>query len=656
MSAVCGAVGQLAASSDSREDLSSMLASLHARGPDGASDHMNRAGQIMLGFRFLRTAPGETSPAVLANEDRTLFLVCDGHVFNDAGLRPTLRRKGHTYAQEHSVETLLHLYEDEGIHGFRRVDGQFAAALWDSRRKQLVLLRDFLGVRPLYYWKGPKGVAFSSEIKSLLRHSRVPCAVDETAVSQFLTFTSVPGPRTLFRDVQKVPPGTAVVCHVDGSVRLERYWDLLADPIPESNDETFYVERVRELHFQALRRRKVEGPIAALLSGGNDSSANASLLSRQGSRPLHTFTVGLAGMEGQDKYNDLEYARKVAHGIHSVHHERLLSIDEFLETIPVTIDAMEDLVSEPSSVFLYHALHMVRDKGLRVVITGEANDELCCGHGGMIDVRNGYYRRWLPYLKKPAIARKWMACLAPVISPKRLDVLHRAAAGDEYFWSYETAWMDTDKEDVLSSSVVSRAGQAAAIVSACKQRFDASGHANRDYLFYVIYSMMQDFYFGNLMLGKLDSLASSLGLEARCPYTEPAYAHFVYNIPAQLKTKDGLVKYFFKKAIEGILPDEIIYRPKQGFRTPVVELFQGVLGDWAEPILMETGLTREGMLKQKHLVDILNRHRKGQGDYGNRLWTAMTLNLWYDRWIRRPRERVPVTDAGPGTTSIAGAF
>jgi asparagine synthase (glutamine-hydrolysing) len=183
-------------------------------------------------------------------------------------------------------------------------------------------------------------------------------------------------------------------------------------------------------------------------------------------------------------------------------------------------------------------------------------------------------------------------------------------------------------------------------MSACKQRFDASGYANRDYLFYVIYAMMQDFYFGNLMLGKRDSLASSLGLEARCPYTEPAYAHFVYNIPAQLKAKEGLVKYFFKKGIEELLPDDIIYRPKQGFRTPVVELFQGVLGDWAEPILMETGLTSEGMLKKEHLAAILQRHRKGRGDYANRLWTAMTLNLWYDRWIRNRRDMVPVADPG----------
>jgi asparagine synthase (glutamine-hydrolysing) len=646
MSAVCGIRGTLATSGRAGLDLGAMMAALEERGPDGACHHADRSEQILLGFRFLRTSPGETSPGVLVNEDRSLFLVCDGHVFNDATVRQWLRGKGHTFGQAHSAEILLHLYEEEGIDGFRRADGQFAAALWDQRRKQIVLVRDPLGVRPLYYWNGSNGLVFSSEIKSLIRHSQVPRAVDETAVSQFLTFTSVPGPRTLFRDIQKLPPGATAICGLDGSVKLERYWDLLRDPVSERTDEKFYVDRVRELHEQALVRRKVEGPIASLLSGGNDSSANASLLARHGCAPLHTFTVGLEGLEGNAQYSDLEYARRVAEHIHSNHHEHLLSTDEFLQTIPITINAMEDLVSEPSSVFLYHALRLAKDQGLRVVITGEANDELCCGHGGMIHVRDGYYSRWLPYMRKPAFIRQALATTAPLFSQKRRDILNRAAAGEEYFWSYETAWMDTDKESILSPAIAARTGKSADVVAACKQRFASSAHGERDYIFYIIYSMMQDFYFSNLMLGKLDSLASSLGLEPRCPYTEPSYAQFVYNIPAQFKSRDGLVKYFFKKAIEGILPNEIIYRPKQGFRTPVVELFQGALGDWAEPILLETGLTREGILRQDHLSDILDRHRRGEGDYANRLWTAMTLNMWYDRWINGNASPAPVDDLG----------
>jgi len=616
-----------------------MSAELQPRGPDEFHRHVDREGLAMLGFGFLRAAPGEVSPNVVVSEDQSLVMVCDGHVFNDTALRPWLEGKGHRPVGAHSCELLLHLYEEEGVDGWRRADGQFALAIWDRRQQRLVLGRDFLGVRALYYWHASGTVIFASEIKGILQHSKVPRAVDPIAVSDFLTFTSVPGPRTLFRDISKVAPGTAVIFELKAAPRVVRYWDLLQNRIPESSDEGFYIDRVRSLHSQSVARRKVDGPIASLLSGGNDSSANASLLARFGARPLHTFTVGLADLEGNEKYNDLEYARRVARFIQSEHHEELLSADEFLKTIPLTIDAMDDLVSEPSSVFLYHALRMARDRGLRVVITGEANDELCCGHGEMINIRDGYYQRWLPHMRRPRWMRSAMAALVPLFSPKRKDVLARAAAGEEYFWSYETAWMDSNKDDILTPDVHSE--RASRIVSECRQRFDASDHTGSDYLFYIIYAMMQDFYFPNLMLAKLELLASSLGLEPRCPYAEPEYAHFVFNIPARLKTKDGLVKYFFKKAIEGVLPDEIIYRPKQGFRTPVVELFQGQLGKWAEPILLETGLTREGLLRRNHIDDLLRKHRRGEADYANRLWTVMVLNLWHERWVER---------ASPGRT------
>ena len=171
------------------------------------------------------------------------------------------------------------------------------------------------------------------------------------------------------------------------------------------------------------------------------------------------------------------------------------------------------------------------------------------------------------------------------------------------------------------------------IVARNRRRVDASEHGRRDYMNYMIYSMMQDNYFGNLMLSKLELLSARLGLESRCPYTEPAYAHWVYNVPAKLKARDGWVKYFFKKAIEGVLPDDIIYRPKQGFRTPVQELFAGRLGDWARPILLETGFTKLGLLRQDRLSDLLERHRRREGDFSNKLWTAMVLNLWYARWL-----------------------
>ena len=633
MSAIYGIAGGSSREQRIQMDLRAMSVALRPRGPDEDTRWVDTTDPVALGFRFLRTGIGETSPGILVNEDRSLMMVCDGHVFNAEMLRASLRDKGHDVVSRHSCELLLHLYEEEGVSGWRRADGQFALALWDARAKRLVLGRDFLGVRPLYYWSSADGIAFASEIKALLQNRRVPRAVDETALADFLTFTSVPGPRTLFQGLRKVQAGTAAILGADGTLRVETYWDLLQNPIPESTDERFYVERVRALHQGSVARRDVKGPIGSLLSGGNDSSANAALLSRDRSRTLHTFTVGLADFEGHAKYNDVEYARRVAASIGSVHHERLLSTDEFIRAIPLTIDAMDDLVSEPSAIFLHHALVLAADEGLRVVITGEANDELSCGHGGMVHIREGYYRRWLPYLQKPKWVRQALAGLAPALSPNRRDILARAARGDEYFWSYETAWMDTDKAAVLAPGVLRETPRAGRVPAAFRSRFDASPHAGRDYLAYVVYAMMQDSYFTNLMLGKLDLLAASLGIEPRCPYTEPAYAHFVFNIPAALKARDGRVKYFFKKAIEGVVDNDVIYRPKQGFRTPVVELFRGALGKWAEPILLDAGLTREGLLRRDHLAETLRRHRAGERDYSNRLWAAMSLNLWHERWI-----------------------
>ena len=633
MSAIYGIAGGTRREQRIDADLRAMSGALRPRGPDDDRRWADSKEAVALGFRFLRTGIGEASPPVLVNEDRSLMMVCDGHVFNDGHLRSYLRDKGHIVSQQHSCELLLHLYEEEGISGWRRADGQFAVALWDARAKCLVLGRDCLGVRPLYYCSTADGIVFASEIKALLRTRHVSRAVDETALADFLTFTSVPGPRTLFQGVRKVPAGSAAIYGADGTVRVETYWDLLENPLPESGDERFYVDRVRALHHTSVARRDVDGPIGSLLSGGNDSSANAALLARSRSRTLHTFTVGLADVEGDANYNDMAYARRVAASIGSVHHEHLLSTDEFLGSITSTINAMDDLVSEPSAVFLHHALRLAADQGVRVVITGEANDELCCGHGGMIHVRDGYYRRWLPYLRQPKWVRQALAGVAPALSPGRRDILQRATRGDEYFWSYETAWMDTDKAAVLAPDVFRRTPRAGRVAAAFRHKFDASPHRGRDYLAYVIYAMMQDFYFTNLMLGKLDVLAAALSIEPRCPYTAPEYAHFVFNIPARFKTRDGVVKHFFKKSIEGVLDHDIIYRPKQGFRTPVVELFRGALGKWAEPILLDAGLTNAGLLRRDHLAETLRRHRAGERDYSNRLWAAMSLNLWHERWI-----------------------
>ena len=622
MSAICGMIGGYARRQEADHDLSAMLDALEFRAPDGVATWQDRDGGARLGFRWLRTRPGEQSPGIVAMPGGDLIMACDGHVFEDR--------------EAQKPSTLLDRFAAGGPGGWHDLDAQFALAIWDRGRRRLTLARDPLGVRFLYHWSSADGVLFASEIKALLAHPAVARRHDEVALLQYLTFLTAPGPRTLFAGIRRVPAGSAIELTPEGDSTERRYWDLLDAPVAERDDETWYVDRTRELHQAAVRRRIVSGPMGALLSGGNDSSANVSLLARGGADPLHTFTVGLAEFEGDSNYNDLYYARQVAGRAGTRHHEALLSTEEFLALIPETIEAQDDLVSEPSSVFLYHALRMARAEGVRVVITGEANDELCCGHGGMVQVRDGYYARWRPLMRLPRPVRILAAGLAPLVSPRRRDVLQRAASDAEYFWSYEMAWPEGALTGLVPPELWQRCrGEPpSSVVLRNRGRVDASDHGRRDYLNYVIYAMMQDNYFGNLMLSKLDLLSSRLALEPRCPYTSPAYAHWTYNVPAKFKWRDGWVKHFFKKAIEGVLPADIIYRPKQGFRTPAPELFAGRLGEWARPILLEGGFTRLGLLRREVLGSLLERHRRRDGDYSTKLWTAMVLNLWHDRWLR----------------------
>jgi len=604
MTAICGMIGDWARHPEAGAHLDAMLRALGVRG--GGTSATWSDADCRLG---------------IAGRDRVIerdgfAAVCDGQQFDRAGAG--------------ADERLLDVWR-AGRLAF--ADAQFAFAVWDRGTRQLALARDALGVRSVYFHEGRSGVVFASTIEALLCHHDVPRDVDERGVSAFLTFLNVPAPRTLFKRISKLPPGSIATCTARGVDRIDRFWDVVNDPLPEVDDAGHYAERARALHHAALSARVTDGAMGALLSGGNDSSANVALMARLGVAPLHTFTVGMAEFEGDGAYSDVVHARRVADYAGTHHHERMLSIDDFIATMPRVIDAQDDLVSEPSSVFLYHALDMVREQGLPVVITGEANDEISCGHQGMVHIVDRHDDRWRPLMRLPRAVRRALAAVEPFVSPRHADVLARAAADGEYFWSYEIAWSDRDKPQILTRDVIERTRDESAAAYVADRARAIRRAKPRDYLAHVIAMMMGDHYLGNLMLGKLEQLSSRFGIEARCPYTAPAYVHFVYNIPARFKTRHGLVKSFFKDAIRDLLPREIIHRPKQGFRTQTPELFRGRFGQWAEPYLLDRGLTRAGVLRRDTRRAMLDQHRRGPRDLSTRLWTALVLNLWHERWI-----------------------
>lgn len=632
MGAIAGVFGAAAEHPLTRQRLDRMLAVLARRGP-GAPALQLEPGAA-LGARRLRLAADERGARLYESADGRFAMVAEGRLF-DAPRIGDGRGDG--------LEQLLSLCVRIGPEALAGVDGQFALALWDRQTKTFTFARDPFGVRSLYWAVLDDGVVFSSEIKALLCHPSVESEIDPIALSDYLTYLNVPPPRTLLRGIRKLPPGAIARARLGETPAVLPYFDLSRDPIPEKDDRDWYVRETRERHRRAVERRLVDGRIGALLSGGNDSSANVALVSRSGRCDVHTFTVGLAEVEGSGAYSDAQYARRVAELYGTRHTELLLDIHEFVESIPPLFEVMDDLVSEPSSIFLRQALELAHSEGLSVVITGEANDELCCGHAEMIRIRDGYYQRWLPYRKLPRLVRELAAKVAPLISPARAEVLERAARGREYFVSFETAWMDSEKHRIMAPELLEIVAEHRSLVHAERdaERLRRSAHGARDYLAQIVYRMMQSYYFGNLMLSKLELLSASCGVEARCPYTATDYAHLAFNVPARFKTEGGQVKAFFRRAIADLLPESVVSRKKQGFRTPVVELFRGELAEQAAPWLLELGLSRTGWLRRDALELLLREHRADVRDHSNRLWTVMALNLWYERWVAGRRATRP---------------
>ncbi len=641
MAGICGFVGGPGTPEAIRGRLQAMGVALLHRGGDGAGVYVEPASGLGLHYGHLAVGGREGRPVQpLANETGRLRLVCDGRVFNAGELAPGLRARGHWMATAEGAEVLLHLYEERGLDLLADVEGAFGFALWDGERRQLILGRDRLGVKAVYYAERAGGIAFASEIKGLLAHPDVGADLDPAGISHFLTFHNVPAPGTLFRGIQKLPPGSFLLWRAGEGTRPITYWDSLYPP-RDREAEAFYVERLRATHARAVRDRLEPGaPTGALLSGGNDSSANVMRLAREGVRPLHTISVGDSETEGQAAFTDLEYSRRVAALAGSEHHELLIDYKGFLDGLVEVAAVMDDLASEPSIVFLFWAVRTARDAGVKVLFVGEGNDELMCGHRDMITLREHYSRRWAPYQRLPAFARRAAARAAALFTgedahPGRLDLLRRAAAGGPYFLNFEVGFLESEKPRLLTPEALGQMAGADsnAVARAHSGRFRAA-RPGSDYLDEIIYLMLHD-YWPNLMGTKMELLTAAHGIEARSPYLDRRYAEVALQVPPALKMRNGTVKYAFRRAIEGLLPDDIIYRPKQGFRIPLPELFRGPLLGWALPRILEGGLARRGWLRLPYIRETAEAHRRGRHDFSSRLWILLVLSLWYDHWIER---------------------
>jgi asparagine synthase (glutamine-hydrolysing) len=630
---MCGIVGIFSPGAPDRaEHAARMRDAIAHRGPDDAGLYQSPDRRVILGHRRLSIVDlSAAGHQPMSNEDGTVWVTFNGEIYNHAALRPSLEAKGHVFRSRTDTEVILHLYEEEGIDCLDRLDGMFALAIWDERRRQLLVARDRLGKKPLYYTRAAGRLIFASEIKALLAHPDVSRDLDLEAMDLYLTFANTPPPRTLFAGISKLPAAHRLVAGETGTL-VERYWSPMGEQAwSESVDEEEAAAEVSARLQAAVRKRMMSDvPIGAFLSGGVDSSANVALMSALSDRPLQTYSVGFQGFGPAENFHDLPYAREVAARFGCHHQEITVSADECRAYLPELVHAQDEPIADPACLPMHFLCRAVRRDGVVVVLVGEGSDEVFGGYEDMAHVITRANRRFQQVRRLPSLVRAGLHRASRLLRAPagRVDLLRRAHHDEPLYWGLDVAFWESEKADLLTA-------RAAAPFSFVQQVYAdlASRQPGADLL-----QQMSALELANrlpeLLLMRVDKISMAHSLEARAPFLDADLVSYALSLPQRLKIRSmNETKYILKKALRPVLPASVLDRHKQGFRVPLPEWLRGPLATWARKQVLEGPLAARGVFKRPFVERLWSRHLSGQFDHSYDLWCLINLGAWYERWI-----------------------
>jgi asparagine synthase (glutamine-hydrolysing) len=623
---MCGICGQLNPDGRpvDRAVLEAMNAAIRHRGPD--SDGFLVRGHVGLAMRRLAILDLVTGDQPIGNEDGSIQVVFNGEIYNYPTLRPQLEAKGHVFRTHSDTEAIVHLYEDHGADCVKHLRGMFAFALWDSRKNRLLLARDRLGKKPLYYAEHAGSLVFASEIKALLTVPGMPRTMDLEAIHHYLTLQYVPDPLSGFSAIRKLPPAHVLI-HEQGRTRIERYWDLPFEPKwtePEADLVAGLRERVRE----AVRIRLLSDvPLGAHLSGGIDSSLIVALMAEAGGT-VRTFSIGFE----EERFSELPHARAVAQRFGTDHHEFVVTYGD----VPAQMEALAAQFDEPfadsSALPMWHLAQLTR-RHVTVALNGDGGDELFAGYqryrldrfaDAYAHLPAWFTQRLIPALLRSArepvnvpIEANWVAGL------KRLNQVAATPRGASIIrWgSYFSDPMKASlwRPDVRASF---RATPSAEWLAAVYRTAPARSPLDR-----TLYTDITNYLPGDLLV-KADRMTMAHSLEGRSPLLDHELAQWAARLPERYKQRGKLHKVLLKQAFADLLPPAIATRGKQGFGIPLGAWFRGPLAPWARDIILDPSARIASLFQPAPLAALLNAHAHGQTDHGKRLWTLLMLELW----------------------------
>jgi asparagine synthase (glutamine-hydrolysing) len=622
-------------------EIRDMCGAIVHRGPDEEGVYLGQG--VGIGMRRLSIIDLAGGHQPISNEDRSIWIVFNGEIYNYRELRRDLVRRGHVFRTDSDTETIVHLYEDLGAACVEPLRGMFAFAIWDERRRELLLARDRLGIKPLYYAERGGELLFASELKPILQLPNVPRAIDWGAANHLFTFLSTPSSQSIVEGISKLEPAHVAIASPGRKLNIQKYWDVTFAPNERATEGELVEELRARLNEAVVLHQVSDVPVGAFLSGGIDSSAVVGMMAKPAAGRLKTFSIGFAEAE----FDELPHAREVATAFGTDHYDLVIR--------PDVVKIVEDLtwfLDEPfgdTSAIPTFMVSKLASEHVKVVLSGDGGDELFGGYDKyVVESRERALDRIPSPLRKigGAIGTAMRAGMRG-----RRFLQHLALDGPRRYLDASTMFRRDDLRRLFNPDAFTRLAQHDPL----RESLDALKHAGGDWLSAIQYRDLHT-YLPLDILTKVDRMTMAHSLEARPPLLDHKLVEFAATIPSRFRLRDGTTKYIFKQAMRGLLPDSIIDRQKHGFAVPIARWFRGELAGFTRDLLLSGTCRQRGFFDIGYVEQLLRLNDRGR-DLDLQLWTMLSFELWCRRFldvtphsqpapIRETRYRAPAIVGG----------
>ena len=596
------------------------------RGPDDGGIFID--ANIGFGHRRLSIVDVAHGAQPMFNHDKSIVIIYNGEVYNHADYRTELEAKGYRFQNNSDTETIIHLYEEYGVRCLEKLRGMFAFAIWDKRKKELFIARDRLGVKPLYYVHDAEGnLFFGSEIKTLLEANAIKPELNYNALPDQLANHGTSFDETLFKNVKRLLPGHFLIWK-DGNLRIEEFWDISFEPKHEERSDKNYIEEWRELFRKSVELRLMaDVPLGMFLSGGIDSSAICAMMSTMVAEPIKTFSVGFAEREA----NEFEYARIVSKAFKTEHHEITITPEQYFAELPRLVWHEDEPLGFLASVPLYFVSKLAQ-KHVKVVLTGEGSDEILAGYGRYakaVQLLNygEKYESFTPDFVREII-KSGVAALPNSLNRKlKRTFLTLGADIENLYFDNFAIFSKQMQEKLLSRETKARIAEKNPYFRLHQwlQKTDAKNLLDK-----LLYADTKTYLHELLM--KQDQMSMAASIESRVPFLDHKLVEFTAKMPTKMKLRGRDTKWILREAMKGILPEEILTRPKMGFPVPIGNWFRGQFKHIVDEYVLSERTILRGIFNADYMREVVAKHNAGE-DHDERLWSLVNFEIWQRRFF-----------------------